>query len=518
MLKVTSLLFSLLLAQQLVASPIRAARQLAPRQESPLSSSSSSSSSSARHPVVMDFTVQRVSKKNHQLIDTQLQQKVPINTTTSSGGGNGNGKATDQVVAKSVVNRQKLNLPVEMSLQNNYALYSATLCFSGDSETCQPVQLQIDTGSSDLWVPLTNATDSNEATNEKYGSYNISQSQTFHNLSRANSNSNDYKFSIRYGDATEASGYLITDNVSLGSDITLSNSTFALATTNTAGQGVCGIGYPANEASNFKYDNLPILLKKQGYISKASYSLYLNSADASSGQLLFGAIDHSKYFGNQLRELDILKLDSSGQLAAEHTALFVPLSSISYGGGQAVSNVSSGNGTYSQVRGKGAGKTITEAGKSYNALLDTGTTLITVPLAIYTSFVEHFGTYDEAISGYATPCNTTGDPFIFTFGGDSSNSSSNSSSSSSASNSTRNPISITVPFSDLLFKVSMSDGSYYEKNGVPQCLFAVGENSKDFIILGDVFLRSVYAFVDLEENKVSLAQVRYSNLTNLEYV
>ena len=38
--------------------------------------------------------------------------------------------------------------------------------------------------------------------------------------------------------------------------------------------------------------------KKQGVIAKNAYSLYLNSPDAATGQIIFGGVDNAKYSGS----------------------------------------------------------------------------------------------------------------------------------------------------------------------------------------------------------------------------
>lgn len=46
------------------------------------------------------------------------------------------------------------------------------------------------------------------------------------------------------------------------------------------------------------YANFPQILKQKNVIEKVAYSLFLNDTNATNGQILFGAVDHSKYTGS----------------------------------------------------------------------------------------------------------------------------------------------------------------------------------------------------------------------------
>lgn len=64
--------------------------------------------------------------------------------------------------------------------------------------------------------------------------------------------------------------------------------------------GTLGIGLKSDEetSDNSTYDNFVFNLKKQGFINKAGYSLYLPQKEKKSGTILFGGIDEDKYSGN----------------------------------------------------------------------------------------------------------------------------------------------------------------------------------------------------------------------------
>lgn len=83
--------------------------------------------------------------------------------------------------------------------------------------------------------------------------------------------------------------------------MTVKDLSFAIANETSSDVGVLGIGLPGLEVTTqygYTYQNLPLKLKADGIIAKSLYSLYLNTADAKAGSILFGAIDHAKYQGD----------------------------------------------------------------------------------------------------------------------------------------------------------------------------------------------------------------------------
>lgn len=342
-----------------------------------------------------------------------------------------------------------------LTLDNDYALYVADFKIGTPS---QSVRVQIDTGSSDFFVPASNTTSS-------YGTFDPEKSLTFKQKNES--------FSISYGDGSYANGQFATDDFTF-SDIVLSDVIFSAATDQTTGEGICGLGFKGNEASvysssshkSYEYDNLPVQLKKQGYINKRAYSLYLNQENAKTGSLLFGAIDHAKYEGD-LKILDIVNIDDSGDATDEPVAFFVNLDSIT-------TNDTSFN------------------NKSYPALLDSGTTLLYAPTKIYEALGSKYGNYNGIYGGYTTSCDTTDPDFKFGF----------------------QDKTITVPFKNFLYSLK-KDGSTQNPN---LCLFGFQDAGTDMYILGDNFLRSAYVYYDLDDAKVGLAQAVYTTEENIEYV
>ena len=205
---------------------------------------------------------------------------------------------------ESLVKRGEYPTPLK-----NVAYYYITYMKLGSNN--QTIGVNIDTGSSDLWVPDVSLSGKRVA---QWSTYNPSQSTTSHDLGK--------QINISYVDHTHTSGNFYTDSVSFDG-IVLHNFQFADATSAIGGSGILGIGPISNEAMNQSlYPNFPVALKNAGYIDKVGYSLYLGDVGSNEGSFLFGGKDLAKIDG------DAVNLKHTGNMAE----LSVTLESIAVDG------------------------------------------------------------------------------------------------------------------------------------------------------------------------------------------
>lgn len=341
----------------------------------------------------------------------------------------------------------------------------------------QPLQLLIDTGSSDMWV--LDGTDpycvSNRLENGTYNATNqfdCSLTGVFDHQSSSTFNIVHDGFRIRYGDHTFAEGSFGEDDFTFG-DVTVHNLGFGIGTLANSTIGILGVGLKGNEATRvkngshvFTYDNLPIQLKKQGHINKVAYSLFTNSASATSGNLLFGGVDNSKYKGGlwtvPLKNLRPDRSENSTEFTVEAQMI-----------------TATDDGCHEE--------TVTDHGVT--ALIDSGTTLTYLPEPVIHGIAKKFDAeFSPDLGGYIQPCSyATQDHYI------------------------------TYYFSGVPIKVNLKEAYYPAvlNNGKPltndegqeMCIlgFTPVKSSRD-AILGNSFLRSAYVVFDLENLEISLAQ------------
>nr|2H6S_A Chain A, Candidapepsin-3 [Candida albicans]2H6T_A Chain A, Candidapepsin-3 [Candida albicans] len=334
---------------------------------------------------------------------------------------------------------------VPVKLINEQVSYASDITVGSNK---QKLTVVIDTGSSDLWVPDSQVScqagqgqDPNFCKNE--GTYSPSSSSSSQNLNSP--------FSIEYGDGTTSQGTWYKDTIGFGG-ISITKQQFADVTSTSVDQGILGIGYKTHEAEG-NYDNVPVTLKNQGIISKNAYSLYLNSRQATSGQIIFGGVDNAKYSGT----LIALPVTSDNELRIHLN-------------------------------------TVKVAGQSINAdvdvLLDSGTTITYLQQGVADQVISAFNgqeTYDaNGNLFYLVDCNLSGSvDFAFD-----------------------KNAKISVPASEFTAPLYTEDGQVYD-----QCQLLFG--TSDYNILGDNFLRSAYIVYDLDDNEISLAQVKYTTASNI---
>ncbi|KAL3238376.1 pepsin-like aspartic protease RNJ42_00191 [Nakaseomyces bracarensis] len=391
----------------------------------------------------------------------------------------------------------------------------------------QNISVQLDTGSSDLWLVGSDNPYCKE--NKKYapkkkqeealpddgfptsfdqvtkkmrtlqcvkggGLFNLSNSSTY--------KSNDSSFLIVYGDNSFAKGGLGTDILSFGSFNT-TDLLFGVANFTTTETGVLGVGLPYDESTynvsyngtdksqSYTYDNFPLILKKNGVIDKIAYSVYLNASSSTGGTILFGALDHSKYTGD-LVTLPLARRDvGSGSMEyPDPYELSVVWTGLYFNDTGLVKNVTGDLAAYRQLRKRADDVTDDEdlnlIQNSTVALLDTGTTITYMPqdlIDVLTQIVN--GTVDEKTNFIKLKkCPKKNDYRAFTFEFDNAQ--------------------VVVPYNSI---ISKKKGKCYLEVGVQQ---DTGEGDGDFAILGDNFLSHAYVVYNLEDYEISIAQANYS--------
>lgn len=308
------------------------------------------------------------------------------------------------------------------------------------------IQLPVDTGSSDTIILIDKFQSCHRA-----GSF-CSIFDTIDSWNRLNP---PQRFNARFASGMSISGEIVSATFTFGSQ-SVDDVRFGVPTSlPTLDHNVLGLSYPINEAvEGSSYPNFPHAIKNQGLIKTAVYSLWLNSASASAGSILFGGIDTSKFNG----KLTTLKVRSE---SGQYRQFLLQIKSVSF-----------------------AGKKIPGG---YLAVVDSGYTGSSFPLSLAQSIWAAAGIHDTQID------QDTGYPMVDCNFGDS----------------------FSVPFMDFdfgsaKFRVPMTELLVRVASG--QCLLgiaAASSTAKHQPLLGVTFLRSVYAVFDLYNNEVSLAQANF---------
>ena len=138
----------------------------------------------------------------------------------------------------------------------------------------QHFSVQLDTGSSDIWIPSveSNACQEVEEACQVLGQYDSSASSSYVDIS--------HDFQIQYQDNSAVAGDYINETLAIG-DTVIKDMTMGLAYQATRPFGIMGIGYNADESiastdAGAIYPNIVSQLKAQGFIKTLSYSLWLN--------------------------------------------------------------------------------------------------------------------------------------------------------------------------------------------------------------------------------------------------
>ncbi|KAH6670510.1 aspartic peptidase domain-containing protein [Halenospora varia] len=314
----------------------------------------------------------------------------------------------------------------------------------------------VDTGSSDILVETTTSDfcTFNMAECVAEGTYNANKSSTYSYLKGG--------FFIEYADASTAHGDWATDVFGLGNS-TIKDLRFGIMYKSTTNQNMIGLSFKETETQVHNlneptYDNLPVLLVKQGYIESRAYSIFLNDDLQKTGQILFGGVDTEKYLG-ELVTIPLVPVP--GTKVIEH--FFIPLRGMT---------VTAANGT--ELKDQSL-----QYSDPVPAVLDTGTSAV---------FLDH---KSAAEIRNAFGLNSIWDSIDCSMA-----------STSAAVNFQFDGMNISVPIKEFIYERTLGSG---------RCDLFISGGGSTYFTLGVPFLSSTYAVFDLDNKEISLAPANWNS-------
>ncbi|KAK9447829.1 aspartic peptidase domain-containing protein, partial [Limtongia smithiae] len=321
--------------------------------------------------------------------------------------------------------------------------------------------IQASTDAGDTWVHAPGSCTTSTA--DYCPTYNASASSTLADLA--------IDFSISYTDGKGASGYYIADTFSVA-DENFTTFQFGYATTASASYGVLGLGYIGNEVASAEYANIPLQFKQDNITNLNAYSIWLNEAKATEGSLIFGGIDLGKFAG----ELQVFSNLPVSTGVYEHFNLTVTRVSVR----------SSTSGSQINVFG-GSSPEVDDIDEIY-AIFDSRLEYATMPSAVVKEIANLYGTtgLSDVYNMYEFECSSvpTSYQLILEFEGS---------------------LQIPIDADSMFFQISSTT-----------CLMYIKSTSSSLYVLGQPFMRGIYAVFDLEHMTIGLAQsAPDSNITEI---
>lgn len=326
----------------------------------------------------------------------------------------------------------------------------------------------------------------------KSSTVNIADSSTYANVSTP------APLRLSYVDGSTVNGTYASDKVTVAG-ATIDKFVFAVAhelqvspnTKNGPQYGIMGLSYEGGESSicaseyysskcniNFTTPTIPDGLYAAGYIKSRSYSLYLDDVAAKSGSILFGGVDTAKFTG-------------------ELVTLGVPVNT-------RPQNTNDGIYAYqdlylTSLSGKINGTTakFTPSNYSSTVILDSGNPGMGLPPSIFKQVLPYLPVVEQN-GFYGILCKDADkiDASIIV----------------ELTGTNGKSVTIEVPFANFVvpaYKGNYNSTTPYQYGGEDACVVAIYSDAKEYSNFGDPFLRSVYAFNDLDAHTVSLAQASY---------
>lgn len=324
----------------------------------------------------------------------------------------------------------KRAVEVQLSNRSDVAYYAQLNIGS----PAQPVYVQLDTGSFELWVNPTCSTlaASDQEFCNAVGFYDPTKSSTAVNLQTTKT--------LNYGIGSANITYF-KDSIALpGAATAMSGVQFGVATSSRSQfSGILGIGYGLGLTT--RYPNFVDQLAAQNQTKVKAYSVALGSKDEGEGVIVFGGVDTSKFAGS-LATLPIVPAADSPDGVPRY---WISMNNMS------ITPPSGNRKMYPN--------------SSMDVFLDTGSTLTLLPQSICDQLGADFGSSGLDSSGfYPVDCNLADLPGTIDFD--------------------FNGVEIKVPYNEF---IRQSSGSF----GQESCVLGITP-SESFTLLGDTFMRSAY--------------------------
>lgn len=356
---------------------------------------------------------------------------------------------------KSVDTEQAGEVPAE-DVQND-AMYLAQV---GIGTPAQTLNLDFDTGSADLWVWSTNLPSATLSANSdaNHTVFDSSKSSTFKNQEGST-------WEISYGDGSSASGSVGTDSVNIGG-VVVKNQAVELADkmsaqfASGAGDGLLGLAFSSINTVKPKSVATPV----QNMIAQSDITSGLFTAKLGSWR---DADEPDK--GDSFYTFGFIDQDTVTAAGADITYT-------------AVDN-SNGFWMFDSTSATVNGKSITRSGNT--AIADTGTTLALVDDATCKAIYDAIegAIYDNDSQGYIYPSNTTAD----------------------------NLPTVSFAVGNKQFAVQKEDLAFAEAKTGYVYGGIQSRGSMTFDILGDTFLKGIYAVFDVGNTRFGAVQRKELN-------
>lgn len=226
-----------------------------------------------------------------------------------------------------------------------------------------------------------------------------------------------------------------------------------------------------NAEPSYCYPNVLDTMVTEGKINSHAFSLYLNDISQSTGNILFGGVDSSRYTGDLVAVPMVgIPLEDGSEETDRYTVAWT---------------------NFTITTPNGVEQFLTQE-ISVPALLDSGTTLCQLPSAIVDVIWQQMGAVEVEGFGFA-PCylRTANATIDFHVGGS-------------------NGAVMSIPIREFLLNVDSETASLWHKlGGTDYCQVGIQKN-EDLPIFGDTILRSAYIVYDLDNRVVALAKANFN--------